>query len=188
MSLSFAPKERRLTVDAHDVAYNFKIDTSIALHVLIIMIIPLALQLPGCSSGEYPPPGGGGGGGGPVQPVVVKVVKQKKQPKRRKYVFRPNSVISFHTPTMDDSKVVMEVDQETLNTYQHSNPGTGGGEGFGAGGGKGGGWPGGKEGAAIHFVRLKYDGLKWDDGMDASERADANFLEELHNVSKLKRR
>jgi hypothetical protein len=65
--------------------------------------------------------------------------------------------------------------------------GQGPGDGsIGTGGGKGGGFLGGAAGGVVRFIRLEHDALQWDDGMDAISRADINFLDEFHRVSKFK--
>ena len=88
-----------------------------------------------------------------------------------------------------------QVDAETQMTYK-ADPlrvlaatgdrvGAGGGK-MGAGGGKGGGWPDGMENAKVRFIRMEYNGRGWDDGMDATTRADMNFLEAFRQLTGFK--
>ncbi len=183
-----------ITVDPQDFAFHNNLDLSVVLHALLIMVLPALLQVHGCQSREVLlPGGGGGGGGGGGQPEVVKVVK--KVSKRRKHLSRPNSVITFYAPSMDDSQNAKAIELTTENQFEANrndadagNGSGGAGNGFGSGGGKGGGWPGGDSNAAIRFIRLQYNGDKWNDGLyDADHsREDENFLDELHKASHLR--
>lgn len=56
---------------------------------------------------------------------------------------------------------------------------------FGKGGIGDGGFPDGAFGGSIPFVRIEYDGKDWDDGRDPADAADANFLSEFNDITKL---
>lgn len=49
-----------------------------------------------------------------------------------------------------------------------------------------GGWPSGMGLVVIRFLRLKYDGAGWDDGMAKGEDADQNFLKYFHELTGFK--
>jgi hypothetical protein len=99
----------------------------------------------------------------------------------------PLAVVLANFPDISASRTLIEVDQASRDPYvadpqrphaqsdQGSGPGsrrTGDGNRNGPGG-----WPDGVDNACIRFIRLKYDGPGWDDGMDAASGADINFLE-----------
>jgi hypothetical protein len=77
-------------------------------------------------------------------------------------------------------KVMDSVDQETANTYAA----TGGTSGLGKGGKGKGGWPNGTENSVIRFIRLKYDGPSWDEGM--GHGADYNMLVKFKELTGFK--
>jgi hypothetical protein len=114
---------------------------------------------------------------------MIKVIKPKKK-KRRKYILSKESGIVFEVPDLDDSEVVKDVNESTQLTYvadtsaAHGNMGTGGG--------KQAGWADGFGDGEIRFIRVEYNGAEWDDGMDKSEGADANFLATFQKLSGLK--
>jgi hypothetical protein len=138
-------------------------------HLAIIVIIPILLEMRGCVDPYRVPKGSGN----PVIAMVARVKPKKK--KRKKYVLRADSAIYFHVPDLDDSEVLKQVDEDSQLTYQ-ADPNAVHGK-LGAGGGKTGGWPDGMEDGKVRFIRMKYDGRGWDDGMDDRTRADANFLD-----------
>lgn len=166
-----------------DPGYRVSLLQSFGLHIGIIVILPLLLQLSGCVEPYRVPQGSG-------NPVValVKIVKPKKKEKKKKFVVNPNSAISFHIPTLDDSDVSQKVEEMTQLTYQTdaSRVLAAGAGKMGAGGGKAGGWPDGMANAKVRFIRLEYDGHGWDDGMDAVSRADMNFLAEFRKATGFK--
>ncbi len=174
------------------------IDFSLALHFLILVLLPLALLLHLGSDAYLIPGGGGGGGGGGADGQVkkaqatVKMVKKKPPTRRKKHFGRTNSAISLFFPSIDDSTVATDVAEITENTYQANvNDADAGGfagegqGGFGHGPGSGGGFGGGAAGGTIRFIRIQYDDPSWNDGNDES-RADMNFLDEMRKVSHLK--
>lgn len=193
--------DKTLRIGGADRVLRTSILYSAIAHVLVILL-PVLIGRGACRSDAYLIPGGGGGGGAGGQPKVevVKIVKQKTPNKRKRIIARPNSAISFRFPSIDDSAVVEEVEEETLNTYVADTTkvdelsdaiafgyGQGPGDGsIGSGGGKGGGFAGGVVGGVVRFIRLEHDAAQWDDGMDAASRADGNFLDEFHRVSKFK--
>ena len=147
-------------------------------HLLVIVLIPLLLMMRGGCIRPYRVPLGSG------QPAVamVKVVKPKKK-KRRKYILSDVAAISLALPDLDDSEVVKDVNDATQLTYvadtsaAHGNMGTGGGQQAG--------WADGFGDGEIRFIRVEYSGEEWDDGMDKSEGADANFLAAFQELSGL---
>lgn len=144
------------------------------LHLFVLLILPILLRW-GCVQKPYGIPKGMG------QPVVqmVKVKRVKPKPKER-YVFNPNSAISFYVPDIDDSKIREIVEEETLDTYQASTQNAGLGKG---GPGKGG-WPFGMENAKVRFIRLRYSGGDWDQQM--GKGADYNFLINFRDLTGFK--
>jgi hypothetical protein len=122
------------------------------------------------------------GSGNPVVAMVSVRKPVKKQKKR--YILNPNSLVAFKVPDIDDSEVFRKVEQETQLTYKATASAKAGR--MGKGGGKTGGWPDGMENHLVRFIRLSYDGPDWDDGMDAAEGADSNFLQEFHRLTDFK--
>lgn len=154
-------------LQSHGKDPSFRISNywSLAIHIAILIIYPLIL-LRGCGQNPYGIPKGSG------TPVaqLIKVKKIKKKPKEQ-FVFNPNSAISYYRPDIDDSKVMEEVETETLNTYTATSLQSGK---LGKGGGKKGGWPNGMENSKIRFIRLRYAGGDWDQQM--GKGSDYNFL------------
>lgn len=164
-----------LRTHGHDPQYRRSVYSSFFLHALFILIIPWLLQWLGCVE-DYRVPKGRG------QPAVamVKMVKQKQ--KKKKLILNPQSAIIFNQPDIEE--LLREVEQETELTYK-ANPNAKAGR-MGAGDGQEGGWPDGMENAEVRFIRLRYRGSDWDDGMDARSRADMNFLDEFHKLTGFK--
>lgn len=162
-----------------DPRYRKSIFSSSFAHLMVIVILPWLLSLVGCVR-DYRVPKGRG------NPVValVQVVKPKKKKKKKKLILNPNSAIYFHQPELEDSKILKEVVQETELTYR-ADPNARSGK-MGAGGKGPGGWPDGMDDAEIRFIRLKYNGSQWDDGMANYARADMNFLDEFHKLTGFK--
>ena len=48
------------------------------------------------------------------------------------------------------------------------------------------GWPDGMKDQCVRLIRMEYDGLGWDDGMDAALRSDLNFLNDFHALTGFK--
>ncbi len=136
---------------------------AVTLHCLAIALPLLVAR--GCLMEAYAVPRGTG------QQIIHKVViKRIKKKKKKKLVLNLNSPILYYVPDLDDSKIVQELDQETMDTYQATSLKSGLGKG---GAGKGG-WPHGMENARVRFIRLKYNGGDWD--QDMGKGADYNFL------------
>jgi len=142
--------------------------SSIATHVIILILIPYLLQIRGCVEAYRVPKGSG-------NPVValVKMVKPKKKKKKKTLTLRPNSAILFEIPDLDDTAVDRQMDEQTQATYQANVTAKAGK--MGKGGGTKGGWPGGMDNYKIRFIRLDHGGVGWDDGMNQTG-ADINFL------------
>ncbi len=160
-----------------DPQFRKSIYGSFLTHLLVIILIPFLLTLRGGCITPYRVPKGSG------NPTVamMKVIKQKKKKKRKKYILSANSPIIFEMPDLDDSKLVEEIDEDTQLTYTADTSAAHGA--MGTGGGTKAGWADGIEGGQIRFIRLEYDGPDWDDGMDPSQAADANFLAKFKKYS-----
>jgi hypothetical protein len=173
-----APGDRvveNVRTHGRDPRYRKSVLSSASLHLLVIVIIPWLLTLWGCVTPYRVPKGSG------HPAVAVMAVKKPKKQKKKEYILNPNSLISFKIPEIDDSEVFQEVEQQTLLTYKATARAKGGP--MGRGGGNTGGWPDGMEDHLVRFIRLKYGGSNWDDGMSASEGADRNFLEEFKKLT-----
>jgi len=167
-----------LRTHGRDPRFRKSVWSSVGVHLFVVLILPWLLTLDGCT--RINPYGAPKGSGTPTvtAPKIVKVKKKKKR-----ILVNPNSAILFNIPTLDDSKISEEVDQESRVTYA-ADPNRVGA--MGAGGGTTGGWPDGVDDAVVRFIRLKYDGSGWDDGMDAVSRADMNFLDMFRKVTKFR--
>ena len=187
--------------------------SSVSSHVFVILILPWLLTLGGCVTPYRVPKGRGTPETAGLPKIIVTVKKKpgKKKPVKRVIVSK-NSAVSFHVPTLDESPTAGEVEQETRLTYSAdpmrvltytADPagiiGTKGGRGgkggtarglgsgkMGVGGVGPGGWPDGMENSLVRFIRMKYDGSGWDDGMDAVSRADINFLDFFREITGFK--
>jgi hypothetical protein len=154
---------RQLRPDRGDKRFRSSYYWSAFLHVFVLFIVPALIR--GCAEAPYGIPAGSG------EPLVQVVrVKKIKKKKKDKVVLNLNSAILFYRPDLDDIKVIEEVEDETLDTYeatslQTGQPGKGGGRG---------GWPGGMADAKVRFIRLEYSGGDWDQQM--GKGADYNFL------------
>jgi Ca-activated chloride channel family protein len=100
--------------------------------------------------------------------------------------YSPDPVL-WDFPRIDDSKVSEEVEKDSRKTFTYNVSGSSakGGK-MGAGGGSIGGWPDGMQDTIVRFIRMKYDGAGWDDGMDEASRADLNFLDFFRNLTGFK--
>jgi len=97
-------------------------------------------------------------------------VKRIKREKPEKLVLNLDSPIIWKRPEPKDIEILKEMEEATDEIYvANRNIGK-----MGAGGGNKGGWPDGVEGAAIRFIRLKYNGGDWD--QDMGHGADYNML------------
>ena len=118
------------------------------------------------------------GSGQEVQQQVVKVKKEKKK-KQKKLTVNPFSPYILERMNIDDVKTLVELDQESRDTYVATAN-----QGLGKGGKGTGGWPSGMEGAAVRFIRLKYRGGDWD--QDMGKGADYNLLLKFHEWTGMK--
>jgi hypothetical protein len=116
---------------------------------------------------------------GSGEPVVemVKVKKKKKKPQKKMIVNNWSPYI-FERMKIDDIKILDEIEEETLDTYEIQQEKTGK---LGKGGGKTGGWPEGMEGATVRFIRLEYAGGDWD--QDMGKGSDYNLLLRFNKIT-----
>ncbi|MEK6236618.1 MAG: DUF4159 domain-containing protein, partial [Planctomycetales bacterium] len=149
-------------------------------HLLVIVIIPYLLTLRGGCIRPYRVPLGSG----KPTVAVMKVIQKKKKKKRKKYILSENSPIIYPIPDLDESELVEEVQEATKLTYVADTTAAHGA--MGTGGGNQAGWAVGFGDGEIRFIRLEYNGKEWDDGMEASEGADANFLASFKKLSGLR--
>ena len=132
---------------------------------LTVLVGPILIR--GCGWEE---PYGLVKGSGEVQVQMVKVKRTEKKQKQKKLTVNPWSPYILERMNIDDTKVMSELQEQTLDTYaadQASGK-------LGKGGGKSGGWPKGMEGANVRFIRLRYGGGDWD--QDMGRGADYNLL------------
>lgn len=159
---------------------------SLTLHFMVIIVIPWLLSMRGCVTPYLIQQGDGAPNQvmtAMVQPRVVKKVKKKK-----KFLVNPKSAIVFKFPDLDDVKTLKEVQQQTEQTYQVNVSQTFASVAALGAGGKGtrAGWPEGAKAGKTRFIRMEYNGADWDDGMDAVDRADINFLDKFAKYTGLK--
>ena len=165
-----------------DPRYRKSLWTSFNFHFFIIFILPWLMGVIGCVT----PYRVRKGSGDPAVAAKVVVVKVKKKPIKRP-IINKFSPILFDFPKIDDSKVAEEVEKSSQAVYTtnasrvHSKGGV-----MGAGGGKTGGWPDGMDEGLVRFIRMKYSGSGWDDGMDTKSRADLNFLDFFRSLTGFK--
>lgn len=157
-----------LRTHGRDPRHRRSLYASVALHLLIIVIIPYLLSLGGCVEAYKVPQGSG-------NPVVamVKMVQPKKK-KKKTLTLRPNSAIIFEQPDLDETEVDQVMEEKTQLTYV-ADPSNAKAGKMGKGGGTEGGWPEGMDDYKIRFIRLNHGGAGWDDGMNQTG-ADTNFL------------
>ena len=152
-----------------DPRYRRSVLSSAAAHLMVIVVLPWLLLLRGCVEPYLVPWGSG-------TPAVtrVQIVQRRVKKKRKKYILRPDSKIIWQAPDLDESDILKQVDEDTQLTHQADVAAVHGK--MGAGGGTRGGWPEGVPGGRLRFIRVKYRGGDWDDGMDGASAADVNFL------------
>ncbi len=159
---------------------------SATMHFLVIVVIPwLLYHLGGCVTPYRVPKGKGE----PVVNVAKMVVVKKLKKQKKKVVVNPNSAISLYVPDLNDSKIEVEVELESRETYV-ADPqrimntlGTPKAGNMGKGGKGKGGWPDGMENHLVRIIRMEYNGHGWDDGMDSASRADLNFLNKFKELT-----
>ena len=143
---------------------------------LFVFVLVLPFLIRGCGWEE--PYGLVQGSGEPE--IEVTMIKRIKQPrKQKKLVVNAWSPYIFDRMKIDDTDVMKNLLQETMDTYSAQTPKTGGR--LGKGGGKTGGWPKGMEGAVVRFIRLKYNGGDWD--QDMGKGADYNLLVHFNQIT-----
>ncbi|GEM_PF-313532 len=116
------------------------------------------------------------GSGDPVV-EMVKVKKKKKKPKKKMIVNNWSPYI-FERMKIDDIKVLEDIEENTLDTYEVQQTKSGK---LGVGGGDKGGWPEGMEGAVVRFIRIKYSGGDWD--QDMGKGSDYNLLIRFNEIT-----
>lgn len=148
-------------------------------HIFVVFILPWLLTFFGCVEPYRVPKGKG-----TPSVAVARVQKIQKKKKKKKLIVNPNSAISFDFPELDDSKVERIVEQVSRVQYDADPSRVMAAAGkMGVGGEGPGGWPDGMEDSKVRFIRLKYNGSGWDDGMDRVSRADMNFLNKFRNLT-----
>lgn len=131
---------------------------------LFVLVAPFLIH--GCGTEEYGIVQGQG------EPQVEQVkIKPKPKKKQKKLVVDPWSPYILERMNIDDAKVLDELQEQTLDTYQADRTTKGK---LGKGGPGKGGWPKGMEGAKVRFIRLEYGGGNWDQEMGKS--GDYNLL------------
>lgn len=140
---------------------------------LAVLVLPFLMR--GC--GWEAPYGLVKGSGEPQVQVVT--IKRPKPKKEKKLIVSAWSPYIFDRMKIDDTKVLKELTDLTMDTYQVQAEQTGGK--LGKGGGKTGGWPKGMEGATVRFIRLQYRGGDWD--QDMGKGADYNLLLRFHQIT-----
>jgi hypothetical protein len=173
-----APGDRileNLRTGGRDSRYRRSVLSTLLLY-LVVLFGPLLLSLfaRGCVTPYYVPKGSG-------DPVVAMVMRVKPKPKPKdQYILNPDATVYFDVPDPEDSDLSEQVDQQTQLPYSADVNAVHGK--IGAGGGKQGGWPWGDERGKVRFIRLKFNGPDWDDGM-RNGRADAAFLAEFRKIT-----
>ena len=141
---------------------------------LCLFALALPFIMRGC--GWEDPYGLPKGSGDPVV-EMVQVTRQREIPERRLIVNNWSPFI-FERMEIDDIKILDEMEEQTLDTYEIAQEQTGK---LGEGGGDTGGWPEGMEGATVRFIRLQYSGGDWDQNMDRN--SDANLLRRFNRIT-----
>lgn len=116
----------------------------------------------------YALPKGSGQESAQARQVVVQRVQRVQ---KERLIVNPNSAVILYRPKIEDSQLLAQLDEQTLQTYEATGGATGR---MGKGGGTEGGWPEGMENARIRFIRLQYSGGDWD--QDMGHDADYNML------------
>ena len=166
-----------------DPRYRKSVWSSAGMHVFGVLILPWLLSLvPGCITPYRAPKGSGKPA---VKITVVKKVEKKK--KKKKLLVNPDSSISFNFPDLNESEVEKTVERESRVEYV-ADPRRVAAQAakMGVGEGDKGGWPEGMEDSKVRFIRLKYNGPGWDDGMKDGSRADINFLAKFKSLTPFK--
>ncbi len=161
-----------LTSGGGDPQYRSSLYWAIALFMMIL-IGPFLVR--GCGRED---PYGLIKGSGEAQIQVVRVTRTREKPKKR-LVVNAWSPYIFERIDIDETRVLDELVEQTLDTYQAEVESAGGA--LGAGGGKTGGWPEGMEHAVVRFIRLRYRGGDWD--RDMGKGGDYNLLIRFREIT-----
>lgn len=174
-----------------DPAYRAGVVYSSGAHLLILIVIPWLLAVPACVSPSRLPAGDGAQGtaaaSAPSRAVNVQVRRLRRQPPR--VVVNPrNTDIVLRLPELDNSPTLAEVATATEKVYVVDPLRVLAGPGMypGSGTNTRPGFHGADRGGAIRFIRLRYGGEGWDDGMDDINCADLNFLREFGKRTQLR--
>lgn len=175
-----------IRTNGKDPVYRKSMYISMLGHAMVLLVIPWLVHLKGgCAREPRPLPEDWDG----AKTERTRVYVSTFVPDDKKIISRKdeNSPIIWVRPTLEDSPIPDEVEQETLDQYKtvgkdiHKRPGTPGGRGTSRG------FPGGWSDGKVHFIRLEYSGEEWDDGMDSREGADKNFLNEFRRLTGVSR-
>jgi pSer/pThr/pTyr-binding forkhead associated (FHA) protein len=141
-----------------------------------IVFFLLALPFLMSTCGREKPYGIPKGSGEPVVEMVK--VKQKKKKPKKKMIVNNWSPYIFERMKIDDIKVLEDLDEQSMDTYEIVQEKSGK---MGKGGGKKGGWPEGMEGTTVRFIRLEYKGGDWDQEM--GKGSDYNLLIRFNQIT-----
>lgn len=144
-----------------------------AMFIFFAVIVGPYISLNGCRNLEYNLPHGSG------TPQIEVKVRKIKEKKKKKIIVNKWSPVILERMDIKNTKVMEEVEEETMHRYVAVRE-TKGGK-LGEGGGKTGGWPNGIGNEPIAFMRLKYDGGDWD--QDMKHDSGVNFLKFVREVS-----
>lgn len=163
---------RNLATGGGDRQYRTSTYWSAFLHSLVLVPFVIGLIIRGCDKMEEPYniPGGEG------EPVVQVIIQKIKPKEKERLVLNMNSPIIFWRPTIDESDVLDQLDQETENQYESTANKMGPRKKSGKAG-----WPAGMENAKVRFIRLEYSGGDWT--LNMGKNSDYNLLVYLHQTT-----
>jgi hypothetical protein len=156
--------------------------SSLATHLLLIVVVPWLLTIQGCQISNRVPDGRGKPDSTTSPPPTTIQITTKKQ-KRKNYLVNPLSAIAMVVPSIEEllGRDLNELDTRAQLQYVASKSigkdiGTGENQALGDGDGKDGGWPSGFSDGLFRFIRLNHGGSGWDDGMAGKGDSDRQFL------------